>query len=251
MYWQRALRRAYGRLFGRYDYSSHVIVLHDYKAIYFAVPKVANSSMKSAIWYLLPQEIREQTPDKAVKRSAFTTKSSREELFSKSIRILKHQAKKFPDYLGFAFVRNPWDRLVSCYSDKILSSAVLEDGRADRAHRAIHDRAQLPENMEFDAFVRRVVEIPDAKANRHFRSQYTFLTDRRGRLLPRFIGRYENLAEDFNRLQEMLGVSGLSLPTVRKSERQAFQSYYTEELRELVADRYKRDIELFEYRFDT
>jgi hypothetical protein len=240
----------YGRVFDPYDYSTHVFAFHEYQAIYFAVPKVANSSLKTAFWDLFPAEVREAADVTQGKRRAYTLDDNRELLFSTGSRILKHQTKRYPHYFTFAFVRSPWDRLVSCYSDKILSSAVLEDGSRDVEHRAIHDRAGLPENMEFDEFARRVARIPDRTANRHFRSQHTFLCDRNLRLLPDFIGRYERLGEDFAAIQERLHTPRLELPRVRRSERRPFQEYYTDDLRRIVAERYQTDISMFGYSFD-
>lgn len=250
MYWQRLWRKAYGKIFDSYSYSSHIYVFHEYRAIYLAVPKVANSSLKTAFWHLFPEDIRSQTADEKIKRRAYTEKKNRELLFARKARIMKHQVKKYPDYFKFAFVRNPWDRLVSCYSDKILSTAVLENGQVDHGHNAIHSKAGLPEKMKFDAFVKKIAEIPDHKANRHFRSQHTFLCSRSGHLLPGFIGHYESLQDDFNEIQHKLGTEGLELPVIRKSDRVPYQSYYTDELRDIVYKRYERDIELFGYRFD-
>jgi len=250
MYWQRLWRRAYGKLFDSYSYSSHIYAFHEYKAIYLAVPKVANSSLKTAFWQLFPEDIRTQTENAEIKRKAYTEKKNRELLFARKARIMKHQVKKYPEYFKFAFVRNPWDRLVSCYSDKILSTAVLENGQLDREHEAINKKTGLEENTRFDTFVRRVAEIPDKTANRHFRSQYTFLCDRSGKLLPDYTGRYERLVDDFNEVLSKLGVSHLELPVIRKSSRRVYQDYYTDELREIVRQRYRRDIELFGYTFD-
>ena len=79
------------------------IISRKHRLIYIYIPKVACSSLKKS---LLP-------------------------LFDLEDNLDPHQAPfpKIPDwriisqkeYFTFAFVRNPWDRLVSCYRDKIRS----------------------------------------------------------------------------------------------------------------------------------
>jgi len=49
---------------------------------------------------------------------------------------------------------------------------------------------------------------------------------------------------------ERLGRPDVSLPHVRRSESSDYRSYYTEELVDVVARRYRRDIELFGFTFN-
>jgi hypothetical protein len=248
MKWKRVVRRAYGKLFEPYDYSSHIFLYPDYKLIYMAVPKVANSSIKSALWPLFPEEAREQTPNQERPRGLY--RQGGDILFKQGLRLFKHQVPKYRGHEIVAFVRNPWDRLVSCYKDKIAEGSVTEDGtRKTREDRAMYRNAGFEKDMPFEEFVRLVSETPDANANRHFRSQHTYLTDKHGRLLPTRIGRFERLSEDFNAIMESLGAGHITLPRLRYSDAADYRAYYTEELRDIVAERFRGDIELFDYRF--
>lgn len=245
---KRAARQALSRLYGPYDYSSHVIALHQHRAIYIAVPKVANTSIKTALTALMPSEVRELPQDGRRDRSVYAR--HRDELFRGRIRLYKHQIGAYPGYFVFAFVRDPWDRVVSCYRDKIEWGAVVEDGRLrDPRTRRLYLGREFERDMSFDEFVRRVADLPDKRANRHIRSQHTFLTDRRGRLIPDFIGHFERLAEDFAFVMERIGAPEVTLPHVRRSSGADHRSYYTDDLARIVADRYRRDIELFGFRF--
>jgi chondroitin 4-sulfotransferase 11 len=104
--------------------------------------------------------------------------------------------------------------------------------------------------MPFDDFVAAVASIPDAKADEHFRSQHTFLTDRKGRLTADFVGRYERLADDFRIVQQRTGLPDIELPRLQAARSAArYAAYYTPRTRAIVADRYRRDIEMFGYEF--
>ena len=247
---RRVLRRAYSRLFGRYDYTSHIIALHDYRAIYMAVPKVANTSIKAAVSPLATADHEWIDSERAGDSDRSVYRRERNNLFALNIRLLKHQVKAYDEYYVFAFVRNPWDRLVSCYKDKLASGSVLEQGRLKQPRQDSRPLGrQFPAGMEFSEFVREVGRTPDTKANRHFRSQYTFLTDRNGALLPDFIGRYESLSEDFARIMERIGAPQAALPHIRRSDSTEYRDYYTTALVDIVAERYRTDTELFGYSF--
>jgi hypothetical protein len=244
----RLLRRAYGKLYGPFDYSSHILALHDYRAIYIATPKVANSSIKNAVLSLMPEHLRSLLRQDDPPRKLLLRQRNR--LFRDKHRLMKHEVSRYRSYLCFGFVRNPWDRLVSCYMDKIRSTAILEDGKIPpRGDRAMYQRGRFKPHMTFEEFVHEVVRTPDKRSNRHFRSQHTFLTDRKGQLLTDFIGRFEQLGEDFRALMQRIGAPECTLPHVRATLGRDYRDYYTPELREMVRARYERDIDLFGYDF--
>ncbi|MCF7914751.1 MAG: sulfotransferase family protein [Spirochaetaceae bacterium] len=246
---RRRLRKLYGKLYDPFDYNSHIFAFHEYKAIYMAVPKAANTSMKTALTNLMPIDIQNSLNETLPVRELYAI--HRNELFKRKIRLMKHQVKRYNDYFVFTIVRNPWDRLVSCYADLIRSSSKVEDD-------TINSRENLPlfkhgmgfrAQMPFDEFVEAVVSTPDRRSNRHFRSQYTFLTDGKGRLLPQFIGHFSNLQDDFEKIKQQVNVHDLQLPHVRRSSRSDYREYYNNYLRKLVETRYEKDIALFNFSF--
>ena len=158
------------------------------------------------------------------------------------------------EYFTFAFVRNPWDRLVSLYRDKIRgvyspdNTILFSNLYGARFHKG----------MTFNKFAIQVCKIPDCISEIHFRSQHRRLIHN-GKLLPNFVGRYENLAEDFEKVCEITGLS-LKLPhlfdNVSKDNLKTpwvktdYRTYYNEELAELVGKRFSKDIDYFGYTFD-
>ena len=147
------------------------------------------------------------------------------------------------DYLKIAFVRNPWDRLVSCWQDKTVNSF----------YRTWGDYGFTP-GMDFESFARRVVEIPHDQADKHFRPMYFDLVDNKGDCIPGYVAQCESLSHDWDVARGIIsGRRGLQLPAIKhknKSEHDHYSEYYDDELRELVGEYYKRDVELFDYRFD-
>jgi hypothetical protein len=67
-----------------------------------------------------------------------------------------------------------------------------------------------------------------------------------------FVGLYENLAEDFNYIKNRLDISvNLKHQNKGTNRRKDYRTYYTDETREIVANVYQKDIEIFGYDFDN
>ena len=233
-------RRCPGRDGGPIVSPEIAILLDPYNAVYVEVPKVACSSIKLAIAAVLGVDLARAGGDPH--RADFPTASISE----------GPGGPLFPGRFAFAFVRNPWDRLVSCYRDKILGESpdftnfTIRPGVAD----CLAGYEQFSANMSFDAFVEAVTGISDADADPHFRSQYTFLTNGAGDVAVDFIGRFERLREEFERVANRIGLPGISLPHVQAATGPVvYEDYYTPATREWVARRFRTDIELFDYRF--
>lgn len=132
----------------------------------------------------------------------------------------------------FAFVRNPWDRLVSWHC------MCVQNPPANSFTQAVQAR-----HVDFADFLR---DTEDPLLERTRRNQIDFLTDESGQSLVDFVGRYERLEEDFARL----GLAGApALPRLNSTRRRDYRLYYTDELREIVAERFARDCAHFGYSF--
>lgn len=215
----------------KYRYFIHQnIVIHKYKAIYFPIPKVASSSMKKFISRILNIKGSKEHERKSPQYYNF-----REFPFVKKNEILK----KYKNYFKFTFVRNPYDRLVSCYEHWIKNEF--------RSNFDIYDSVK-PE-MSFEEFVKAISKIPDHISDGHFRSQHTFITDRKGNLLVNFIGKIENINTDFKKVCKKTGMPYKKLSRINKKAEKNYREYYDEETKKLVQERYKKDFEMFGYEF--
>ena len=131
-------------------------------------------------------------------------------------------------YRHFAFVRNPYRRLVSLYFDKVQG---------------------FPELMTFEQFIRRACALGDLHCDRHIRSQHALLY----RPGLAFVGRLERIDEDLQRLAKQFALPPACLghfPHLHKSDNPRHQDMHSAATRQLVAQRYARDLHLFNYRFD-
>lgn len=141
-------------------------------------------------------------------------------------RVLPEET--FRAWYKFAFVRNPWDRLVSDYT------AVLADP-GHRRHRRVRSLSG------FSEYVRK--EAPGV-----FPTQASLLRDGRGELGLDFVGRFESLERDFGKVCDHLGVEA-RLPHENKSEHGHYRAYYDTSSRGFVQAHWGEDVELFGYEF--
>lgn len=148
---------------------------------------------------------------------------------------------KFRAYFKFAFVRNPWDRLVSSYF-------FLQRGGMNEV-----DRAWAAENLAahptFDNFVHEWLTDENAMRFPHFRPQAFYLAGPDGKVMMDFVGRFEAIGDDFAEVVRRLGRETV-LPVSNKSEHAHYSTYYDDETRRIVGRVYARDAEIFGYRFD-
>jgi hypothetical protein len=144
----------------------------------------------------------------------------------------------FDELFKFAFVRNPWDLQVSSF------------------HHIRRERPQYLGGMkDFDSFLRWKLDLErpyQYHADISIELQSDYLIDLHGNLVVDFIGRYERLEEDFSTACRRIGVSPPNLAHKRQAtDRQKdYRGYYSDHTAELVAHRFKQDIEMLGYRFD-
>lgn len=125
----------------------------------------------------------------------------------------------FEHYFSFAFVRNPWDRMVSYYF-----------------FRKCNDGVKIDKNISFEEVIK-TFQPPN---------QYSFLKHFGENS---FIGRFENLQEDFDIICDKIGIPHQQLPHNNKTKHKHYTKYYDDKTREIVAERFAKDIEYFGYKF--
>jgi hypothetical protein len=162
-------------------------------------------------------------------------------------------AAEYDRYFTAAFVRDPWARLVSWYNMIVQQSSRLSMWEKLRKRgKYLHLWQYVHENSNsFEEFVLNCTdEIEDRDGKKSFwRNQADYISDRSGRIIVDFVGRYETLSEDAARLFDQLELPDARLPHVNSSKHQHYSAYYTDELAEIVRTRYARDVEVFGYEF--
>ena len=172
-------------------------------------------------------------------------------LRSKNISVINHNTriKKFK-YLKdrvdqgltgyiFTFTRNPWDRLISAYF-------YLKQG----GHGAWDKKDCNRYLSHYSSFEDMVLNWNDILFNQiHFKEQYKWVCDSNGELIPDFIGKFENLQQDFDTVCDKIGIPKQQLPHANKTNHKHYTEYYDDETREIIAEKYAKDIEYFGYEF--
>jgi hypothetical protein len=148
--------------------------------------------------------------------------------------------RKFQRYFKFAFVRNPWDRLVSTYF--FLKRGGLNEMDCQWAEQ------NLSGYDDFDSFVRGWVTEENVWSWVHFKPQHFFICDNDMNLMMDFVGRMESLVDDFSFVAKRLGCD-VRLEVINKSDHEHYSKYYTDETIRIVERVYKKDIRTFNYKF--
>jgi len=174
------------------------------------------------IWFLVP---------KTGSRSMFDF------FINKKLYFPREKLQAFPnDYsncLKFAFVRNPWGRLVSTYENKVSQPN--------------SPRIKFFKQFKggsFKEFIR-WIGLNGDDHDRHIKQQTSLVPYD----LVDFIGKFENIQQDFNKLCDKIGIRQQQLPHLNKTNHKHYTEYYDDETREIVAERYAKDIEYFGYKF--
>jgi hypothetical protein len=138
--------------------------------------------------------------------------------------------KQLKDYnKSFAVIRNPYDRLVSCWMNRIIQ------------HKKIYNQELL--GTDWIDFVDRVIEIPDDNADEHFRSQSWFL-DKVEEYAQTLIS-MDRLEQDWYKIQEIVNKE-IPLIHTKKSKKGSWEMYYSDQIKEKVYKRYEDDFKLYD-----
>jgi len=196
------------------------MIIHEHKAIFVHIPKTAGTSIECLFGINVSDDI-------TLNQNTFTGWDGYKQMYIQHCsiqQILDWSMMDLSNYFSFTFVRNPWDRIVSDYlffkirSDMSLKEFIVKEGVSDPTH-------VLP--------------------------QMYFIKKRNGEIGLDFIGRFENLQCDFNTVCDKIGIERQTLPHMLKKQREHYSFYYDDETVELIAKKYKEDIEYFGYEFEN
>lgn len=152
----------------------------------------------------------------------------------KVARQLKEEVPhKWDLYFKFSFVRNPWDRMLSMYKFRI------------------ENNFQIDSNISFKKWLLEV--CPKQRENKSFPPlwgpQLEWLEDKEGNILVDYIGRYERIKSDWEKICKKINKK-LILPHLNKSNHLPYYKYYDKETKSLVEEWHQKDIAKFGYEFN-
>ena len=194
---------------------------HTYKCILIHIPRCAGTSMEVDIngqnWWNTPGG------DKTKHLIASTAK--------------KIYAEYWNDYFKFSFVRNPWDRMVSMakypsYGVKLSKGDINLGGYFKRFSPIEVDTRSESGKDKFKPIKNAVyLNILNEELD--------------------FIGKFENLQEDWAKVCKFIGKKNCSLINDKKhrSNHNHYTTYYNDKTREIVQRAYAEDIKRFGYKY--
>lgn len=173
------------------------MICHHYKCIFIHIPKTAGQSVEHVFLNLLGLTWETRAP--LLLRFNDNKKLGPPRLAHlKASDYLKYKyisEDLFNSYFKFSFVRNPWSRLVSFYNY--------------RKYFLLYN---------FKSFVMKHLEKKIWKKDYWFIGpQYEFLYDDNGKILVDFVGKFENLQNDFDKICNSINIAKTKLPHINKS----------------------------------
>ena len=222
-----------------FEYDIHISLGHRY--VYVETPKAGCSTIKDTL-----HRIELDYPEMA--RDDF------EDIHRRDASPLLHPSQTYgfdriinnTDYFVFCFVRNPFERLLSAYLDKIIKGM---PGKRSILIAMGKDPGNLKEEISFEQFVDVVCDLDVSDMDPHWRIQYhqTF----QDTINYDFVGRMENFSNDcktaFGRITPdyMRYLRSEKRHATNSSER--IGNYYNRKILNKVYDKYKLDFECFGY----
>ncbi len=214
------------------------MVSHKNKCIFIEVPKTASTSFREVLGFSVKPHLNILESKKSIIDNwPFEEGTGISGKFHKvnkliPITIRKNIAEKmFNSYYKFGFVRNPWDRVASLYFRK---EGIRMSGR-----------------MSFDEFVSWIQNSSDTSIHSSVhKNQLDWFLDENGKVIVDFIGKFENLEDDYEIVMKKLGISK-KLPHANNGNNSKlhYTEYYSSKTKDIIAKKFKVDIEYFGYEF--
>ncbi|MDA3897411.1 MAG: sulfotransferase family 2 domain-containing protein [Desulfobacteraceae bacterium] len=149
-----------------------------------------------------------------------------------AIDIKKSMGGRFDDYFTFAFVRNPYDWLVSLY---FYIRQAKEHPMSDKLN-----------SMNFKAFIRWYLTQAPSR-------QVDFVTDENRNVIVNYVAKFESLANDIENICRCVSITVSSVGHKNLSvqrDHKDYRKYYDDSICAEVASYFKEDLALFGYDFD-
>ncbi|MFT5542459.1 MAG: hypothetical protein ACI97K_002331 [Glaciecola sp.] len=225
------------------------MVSHKYKCIFIHIPKCAGTSIEKALDHFDGKLSRGRQDHRSVRmiekpfnpfKAARNPENAKDAIrrFREYFRSSSNPNNKlavssaqYKDYYKFSFVRNPWDRAFSWYKNAMR----------DPIHQKNYG---IPAQISFDEFIKTFA------GTGYLREQTYWLDNYSNKIDLDFVGKFENLATDFDNICKAIGLSDRALPHEVKSNEASKTEYISAEAAEFISMFYQREIELFDYQFD-
>ena len=230
------------------------MISHKNKFIFIHTPKTGGTSMRSYFNSL----------DKNTINAGHKTIANIHKYYVKG-KLVGDNSYDISKYYTFMFVRNPWDRFVSSFfylKNLSTSPTKIIPPTLSKVTKVVSNYRNCPSG--FRSFVKNLNFKKKFNINHdyfvHFKPQIFFI-NRQSSYNINFIGKFENLQEDFNIVCDQIGIPRPyevpsfrpakegKLPHRNPTKHKNYTEYYNDETREIIAKKYAKDIEYFGYKF--
>jgi len=156
-------------------------------------------------------------------------------------KYLDERGYRWDDYFKFVFIRNPWERAVSEYE---------------------YYRQIMNIKKDKSDFNTKITEMAINKPPQNFImrnagsgwSPHDYIFDEDGKLMVDFIGKVENIEQDFEKVVKKIlpyaNITQWRLPHRNKTTKnKSYRDYYDDESIEYISNRDSKIVELGQYRF--
>ena len=201
------------------------MISHKHRCIFVHIPKTGGTSIEKIF------------PDS--RRSVMHHKH-------RTLQELEDLNKLGKDYFKFSFVRNPWDLTVSMYHMMwVRQTPYPVKWRGENKELAKLSFNEWIRHSSFQGPTIRSMTIGKANARDGHFSDWT---EAKNHKLD-FVGKFENLQNDFDKVCDYLEIRNKKLPHENKTQHSHYTEYYDDETQDIVARKYADEIQLYNYNF--
>ena len=206
-----------------------MILSHSKKFIFVHLYKTGGTSIRRCLEkHDSAYKIHHWAKSKLTSKPVFNSPIAHKHATARTIRETVG-AEVFDRYFSFCFVRNPWAWQVSLYH------YVLKDHS--------HDQHDLFKSFQgFDEYLA-------WRCDGNVQFQKDYLVDDQDKQIVEFVGRMENLDQDFQTICEKLRLDLPALPHLNQSVSKNYRSFYNPQAEAMLAEAFKPDIDFLGYEF--
>ena len=192
-----------------------LVVSQEHKVLYLHIAKTGGSS--------IVQLLKNNGMDDLIL-------SNKRGIYEEKVSYFKEVVSEWDKYYKFTFVRNKFDLLISLYN----------------YDRQLNGKYSLPSDITFEQFLNEQVGVR-AGLYTDLIDQY-YLTHTNDKCMFDFIGQFDTYNDDLNKVCAQLGIVNTQERTnVGNYDRSKKNEYYTEELKEIVKNKFPKEIEKFDW----
>ena len=218
-------------------YNNHILKMVNNKFGLKMISKAINLRIKDH--KLFERPIIEYAFREILKKKIGTTS-----IHATGTQLKKFDKKSWEKYFKFAFVRNPYTHALSewMFSDNLWS--IINDNK--------FNNKKTFSKEKFIKFLKNLKsEIGNKKSYYNDMIPYNKIYTINGKIAVNYIGKFETISKDISKIQKILKLpkEKFKLNHTKKNTSKIHLKFYTEESRELVKEIWKKEFELFKYKF--